>query len=215
MRHESILPSQALRTVRAEVATAAPLPATEDEKALIDDLEFEADGDMKDLGAVSMLVGDRDNDLKGYASDDLSDLAEVHGDPGTQQEHCLRGPDVKEPGGSAATVARCRAFIKQRVSDSLAGLDASGKPDLTRRTSIRLMLDLRGAVDAPLPTYYVRIGQALHAIQDSFSHSYRTPDQMKITVSSTGWISPMATWSSRTTDRGTPSSSIDATTPTR
>ncbi len=180
--HESIA-SQALRAARAELATAAPLPATEDDQALIDDLEFQADGDMRDIGAASMLIGDRDNDLKGHGSDDLSQLAEVQGDPSTQQEHCLRGPDDKEPGGSAATIARCRAFIKQRVRDSLAGLDASGRPDITKRTTIHVTLDLRGGVDVPLPTYYVRIGQALHAIQDSFAHSYRTPDQTKPTVS--------------------------------
>ncbi len=175
--------SQALRTVRTEFSTAAPLPATDDEQALIDDLEFQTDGDMSDLGGVSMLIGDRDNDLKGSGANDLTQLAEVHGNPNTQQEHCLRGPDQKEPGGSAAAVASCRAFIRGRVSDALAGLNASGKPDLAKRTTISVHLDLRGDVDAPLPTFYVRIGQALHAVQDSFAHSYRTSDQMKITVS--------------------------------
>jgi hypothetical protein len=43
-------------------------------------------------------------------------------------------------------------------------------------------LSFRGRVDASLPTYYARIGQAMHAIQDSFTHTYRTPDGMKITV---------------------------------
>jgi hypothetical protein len=37
-------------------------------------------------------------------------------------------------------------------------------------------------VNALLPTYYVRIGQAIHAVEDSFTHTYRTPDGMQITV---------------------------------
>jgi uncharacterized protein (TIGR03382 family) len=37
-------------------------------------------------------------------------------------------------------------------------------------------------VDALLPTFYVRMGQALHAVEDSFSHTYRTADGMQITV---------------------------------
>jgi hypothetical protein len=54
--------------------------------------------------------------------------------------------------------------------------------DLSKRTLLPLHLSLRGEIDALLPTYYVRIGQALHAMQDSFSHTYRTADGMKISV---------------------------------
>ena len=43
-------------------------------------------------------------------------------------------------------------------------------------------LSLRGQVDAPLPTYYLKIGQAIHAIEDSFTHTYRTADETQITV---------------------------------
>jgi len=68
------------------------------------------------------------------------------------------------------------------VLEAFDGLDARGRPDLTQRTSLGLHLSLRGHVDALLPTYYVRIGQAMHAIQDAFTHTYRTSDGMKITV---------------------------------
>jgi hypothetical protein len=179
--HETIT-SQALRAVRLDLATAAPLPATSNEQALVDDVQFTPDGDMKDLGAATLLVAVRDNDLKGRGSSDLSQLAEVHGDPNAQQEHCLRGPNQKEPGGSEAAVAACRKFIRARVLEALDGLDAKGKPDLTKRTTLTVHLSMRGQVDAPLPTYYVRIGQAMHAVQDSFTHTYRTADELKITV---------------------------------
>ena len=184
--HERIA-AQALRAVRLDLATAAPLPRTSDEQALIDDLQFTPDKDMIDLGGATLLIGTRDNDLKGRSSDDLTYLGAVHGDPNNQDEHCLRSAGQDEPGGSAAAVAACRAFIRGRVSEALDGLDANGAPDLAVRTSLPLYLALRGRVNALLPTYYVRIGQAIHALDDAFSHTYRTPDGMKITVAM-NWI---------------------------
>jgi hypothetical protein len=137
---------------------------------------------MTDLGGATLLVGARDNDLKGRAAMELSQLALVHGDPSAQREHCLRNSHEKEPDGSATAVQDCRAFIRERIAQALDGLDATSTPDLAKRTSLPLYLSLRHHVDASLPTYYVRIGQAIHAIEDSFTHTYRTPDSMQITV---------------------------------
>jgi hypothetical protein len=184
--HEKIT-ADALRAVRLELANAsaanaAPLPADRNERALIDDLEFKPPSDMNDLGGATLLVGVRDNDLKGRQSTDLSQLALVHGDPSAQREHCLRNTQEKEPGGSATAVLDCRAFISERIGQALDGLDAASNPDLAKRTSLPVFLSLRHRVDALLPTYYVRIGQAIHAIEDSFTHTYRSQDGMQITV---------------------------------
>jgi hypothetical protein len=179
--HESIT-SAALRAVRLELPTAAPLPADRNERALIKDLEFAPDDDMTDLGGATLLVGVRDNDLKGRDSGDLTQLALVHGNPSAQREHCLRNAHEKEPGGSEMAVRDCRAFIRERIGQALEGLDATGTPDLAKRTSLPLYLSVRHRVDALLPTYYVRIGQAIHALEDSFTHTYRTPNGLKITT---------------------------------
>jgi hypothetical protein len=182
--HEQIT-TDALRAVRLEpatIATAAPLPADRNERALITDLEFRPDDDMTDLGGATLLIGVRDNDLKGRDSNDLSQLALVHGDPNNQREHCLRNAHEKEPGGSQMAVADCRDFIAGRIQEALAALDAAGAPDPTNRTSLPLYLSLRHKVDASLPTYYVKVGQAIHALEDSFTHTYRTADGMKITT---------------------------------
>src|SRR5882724_12116710 len=119
--HEAIA-TQALRIVRGELPTAGPLPLTDDEQAFVDDLAFKSDNDMKDLGGATFLVSIRDNDLKGRAADDLSSLTEIHGNPDNQGEHCLRSLDQNEPEGSAAAVTTCRTFIRQRVTEALAGL---------------------------------------------------------------------------------------------
>jgi hypothetical protein len=179
--HEQIT-GDALRAVRQELATAAPLAADRNEQALIDDVEFPLPADLNDLGAASLLIGVRDNDLKGRQSNDVTELALVHGDPQLQREHCLRSSDDDEPDGSARAIADCRAFILERIGEALAGLDGSGAPDPANRTVLPVSLALRHRVDASLPTYYVRIGQAIHAVEDSFTHTYRTAGGMQITA---------------------------------
>ncbi len=179
--HERIT-SDALRAVRKELPTAHPLAANDDEKALIGDLQFKPDSDMDDLGGATLLIGIRDNDLKGRGSGDLSQLAAVHGNPDGQAEHCLRSLEQIEPGGSEAAMRDCRAFVHQKIADALDALDPAGDVDDTKRTILPLHLSLRGSVDASLPTFYVLMGQAIHAVEDSFTHTYRTPDGMKVTV---------------------------------
>lgn len=179
--HEEIT-SAALRTVRGELATGAPLPTTSNDQALIDDLQFTPDSDMRDLGGATLLAAVRDNDLKGRSSSDVTQLAAVHGNPDSQEEHCLRSSEEDEPGGSESAVAACRAFIRARILEALDGLDGAGKPDPTRRTALIVHLSLRGRVTAPLPTYYVKMGLAIHAIEDSFTHTYRTPNGKGVTV---------------------------------
>jgi len=186
--HEGIT-STALRAIRAEGAFAPPLTPTRDERAFIEDLQFYPAPDLRDLGGAALLASVRDNDLKGRGSDDLSALAEVHGNPDGQMEHCLRSAGQKEPGGSQAAVSDCRAFIRARAALALAGLDAGGTVDPGVRTALSVHLSIRGTIDVSLPTYYVRIGQALHAIEDSFAHTYRTADGRRITVA-LDWLGP-------------------------
>src|SRR3954468_15351061 len=156
--HEKVT-AQALRNARTMLEMPAAPQPTSDERALIDDLQFAPDADMRDLAGAALLAGVRDNDLKGNSQDDLTTLSAIHGNPDNQLEHCLRGPGQQEPGGSAAAVTACRGFIRGRVLEALAGMNASGNPDLGQRTALGLHLSLRGHVDAMLPTYYVRIGQ--------------------------------------------------------
>lgn len=179
--HERIT-TEALRSVREELANAAALPTSRNERALIDDLPFKVPADLRDIGGATLLVAVRDNDLKGHNSADLSQLALTHGNPHAQREHCLRGPDQEEPSGSEAAVLACRAFIRERIVLALAGLDQAGAPDPSKRTELKVYLALRHQVEAPLPSFYVHMGQALHTLEDSFTHTYRTADGMKITV---------------------------------
>jgi hypothetical protein len=181
----------ALRDARAAVPDAAPpLPVVGDDAPLVADLPFELEADAHELGAVALLLGVRDNDLKGRGSTDLEALAQIHGNPSTQDEHCLRALDDDEPTGTARAVARCRAYILGRVTAALDHLAADGTPDPDSRVGLPVTLAIRGRVTAPFPGFYLHLGQALHALQDSFSHSYRTADGRGVTVSLT-WLHPV------------------------
>lgn len=169
-----------LRIVRGQLATAPTIDPDRNDLALIKDLLFDLDPDMKDLAAATLVIGVRDNDLKGRGPNEVDTLALIHGDPNLQQEHCLRASDDDEPGGSARALAACRDFIRQKLVESLDGLDASGAPDPNKRTDLDVSLSLRGKVTASLPLFWVRMGQALHTVQDGFAHTFRSPDRLRI-----------------------------------
>jgi len=180
--HESIT-TLGLRKVRAEWPTAAPLPTSAKDQLVIDDLVFTPANDMMDIGSVTLLIGVRDNDLKGHSGIDTQQLAGIHGSNDTQREHCLRRLGHDEPGGSESALAECRDFVRNRFMAAIEqGLDANGHVDTTRRTEVDVQLAFRGRVTVPLPTFYVRMGQALHTLQDSFSHVFRTSDHLRVTV---------------------------------
>ncbi len=170
---------EALRAVRA-AGEAPPIPPTADEQALIDDLPYALDADARDLAGAALTLGVRDNDLHGRDPEDQADLVPVTGAPERQVEHCLRAPSQDEPTGTAAALADCRAFIHAHVAEALDGLGSDGRPDPARRVSLPVYLGIRGRIDASLPLFYVRMGQALHALQDGFSHTMRTADGLGV-----------------------------------
>lgn len=183
--HEDIT-MRALRRARARRAEARPLPpVTRDDRALIDDLQFETDPDMNDLGAVTLLNAVRYPDLHGQAPNEVDELAQVHGDASRQVEHCLRSPEHDEPTGTESALRACRAYIRGKIAEAIDGLDASSVPKEADRVPLAIDLSLRGGVEAPLPRYFVRMGEALHAVQDGFTHTYRAggpADRTKVTV---------------------------------
>ena len=180
--HEPIT-AEALRAVRARFDTAPVIPPSRDEAALIADAVFSPPADLvDDLAGMALLFGVRDNDLKGIDPLSSLDLIQVHGNPQTQDEHCIRGPGDDGDAGDAAAIAACRAFIATTATAALDGLDATGRVDATRRTELAMYLAVRGRATPMLPLFYVKIGAAMHALEDGFPHTYRTADGTKVTV---------------------------------
>jgi hypothetical protein len=180
--HEPIT-AAALRAVRARFDTAPVIPPSRDEAALIADAVFSPPSDLvHDLAGMALLFGVRDNDLKGIDPLSSLDLIQVHGNPETQDEHCIRGPADDGATGDTAAIAACRAFIAATATAALDGLDATGQVDPARRTELTLFVAIRGRVTPMLPLFYVKIGAAMHALEDGFPHTYRTADGARITT---------------------------------
>lgn len=185
--HEKIT-TAAFRAARAKYATAPVIAATRDEAALFDEVQFVPPADfVRDVAAMTLLLGVRDNDLKGHNPLDSLELTRVHGDPNTQEEHCIRSASDDGSAGDSAALDRCRAFIHTRVAEALAGLAADGTVDANQRTELAIYVSFAGHVDPELPVFYVKLGQAVHALEDGFTHTYRTADGLEVTTV-TNWI---------------------------
>lgn len=176
--HEEIT-GEALRAVRSE-GRAPPLAFARDERALAEDVPFTIPGGLNDLGGVTLIIGVRDNDLRGRGPADLETVATLHGDDALQQQHCLRRAGQDGAAGNTAAVADCRAFIKAKMIAAIDALDARSLPNPAMKTDVKVSLSLRGIVTAPLPTFYVRMGEGLHTMQDAFTHTLRTDDGAEI-----------------------------------
>jgi hypothetical protein len=177
--HERITMA-ALRTLRTQVTNAPQVSPDNNDLSLITDLPFALDGDMKDIASAALIIGVRDNDLHGNGPTDISQLAAIHGNPENQKEHCLRDAEDDEPGGSERALVACQGFIRGKLVEALDGLDANGVPDPDRRVGIDVSLSLRGGVSASLPLFWVRLGQAVHTLQDAFTHTFRSADRMRV-----------------------------------
>lgn len=174
------LTSSVLGSVRAAVDTAPVLPLSEEQAPIARDLPFEAPGELRDLGGITLLFAVRDVDLKGNAPTDAAELAMVHGDPDLQEEHCLRRPEDDEPDGSRAAIERCVAYMRSELRAALDALDEEGRPDPELRSPIQVHLAIRGKVTLRLPRFYLHMGHALHTVQDSFTHTLRSEDGLRV-----------------------------------
>ena len=152
-------------------------PASEEAERLANQLPIEVPGRHQNLWAVSTVIGTRWPDFEGAQPSDFIALNGVHLDPNDQREHCLRGPGQDDtpgdPSGSRAAVASCRAFILEQVDLALGDGDTI---DVNATETQEMWLSFVGEDDVEVQTFGFHVGQALHAIQDSFSHTVRTDD---------------------------------------
>src|SRR5207244_2133994 len=83
---------------------------------------------------LSLLIGNRYNDLHGAAAGDLPEFSAVQNGPEFQREHCLRGSGDRGPGGDRSALAACRAFILEEISAAI------GDGDLAATEQVRIAL---------------------------------------------------------------------------
>lgn len=158
----------------------APTPLSHDDARLRDNLEFDASPYDANIYALSLVLGVRNADTHGGPDFSFANNAAAANAPDDQAAHCLRRADQDGPEGDAAAVADCRAWIESLYWQALGGLDEDGNVTPDTRTDAKVATEFQGSVSYPLSRLYYFAGHALHAVQDSFTHSFRSPDGRRI-----------------------------------
>jgi hypothetical protein len=177
--HELVTREAWEATERELPEVTVPLRSSGDDEALMNDLDFDLSKSRRNIGFATLILGVRDNDVKQHGPNDLKNLSPVASDPKLQPEHCLRAPDQDEPNGSRDAVEACREYIRGQLLAALDGLDAQGRPDPSVREKLSVSLAIRGTTDVSVPSFFLHAGRGLHAIEDSFTHTFRNPKNPK------------------------------------
>ncbi len=147
-----------------------------DDARLRDNVDFNASRYDANLYALSLVIGVRNADTHGGASFSFGNNATAANAPDDQRAHCLRTASQDGAEGDAAAVADCRAWIESLYWQALGSLDKSGDVSPDARTEVTVATEFQGSVSYRLSGLYYYGGRAIHAVQDSFTHSFRSPD---------------------------------------
>ena len=160
--------------------TTPPEPTGED-KRLPESLQFDIAAYDANPYAWALILGVRFPDLYGAPDFDFDNLARVHNAIDGQGEHCLRDQD--QDGGDAgneAAIGACKQLIERMYWQALATLDANGQVNADQVVPATVYLQFIGKTDYPVSGFYFYAGRGLHAVQDSFTHTYRTKDWRRV-----------------------------------
>jgi hypothetical protein len=148
-----------------------------DARAALDDLPFAVPDDLRDAWGLALLIGARNNDVGSSDPFDFAQLTELHNDPDRQMQHCLRLKEHDREEGDVLALGTCRAYILEEIE---AALGDGEEVDLERTESVETRLVFRGRLDLDLQTYGFHLGMAVHALQDSYTHTFRRADDERV-----------------------------------
>ena len=131
-------------------------------------------GDADALWRTSLVLGVRDPDLRGNGPADLIRLRWVHLPEVTQDDHFLRRSEHDGAAGVAGAAQEGRERLLALIEASAEAYAAD--PEGTRLVPVRAWIQYYHAVEVEVWEPFYRLGEALHLVQDSFTHTYRSDD---------------------------------------
>ncbi len=173
--HERIT-ADALRDAGWPEGARPPAP-NETERRIIDDLLFELESLPEDPWSAALLIGARFADVGEESPRDFAALSQLHNDPARQVEHCLRRESDDGEAGDGKALAACRNFILDQLERAIGPGD---DVDLATQIAIGTHLKFRAEVEIDVDRFAFHLGRALHALQDSYAHSFRNPDDRRV-----------------------------------
>ena len=153
-----------------------PPALTGNDASLHDNVEFNASRYDANIYALSLIIGVRNADTHGGQDFSFGNNANAANADDDQRAHCLRTKGQDGAAGDAAAVADCRSWIESLYWLSLSSLDDGGKVSADDRTYVSVATEFQGPVSYPVSQLYYFAGRAMHAVQDSFTHTFRSPD---------------------------------------
>ncbi len=125
----------------------------------------------------SLVIGLRSPDTDGHSILELNNTRLVHVPRGKQYRHLLREPDDDGLTGNRRAVEGTRAEVVAKVRQAL---DALEKPADEQFIEVDTFVEFYGMVPLKVwaPAFY--LGEALHRVQDSFSHALRSEDLRRV-----------------------------------
>jgi hypothetical protein len=157
---------------------ARQAPASDETtERILSDLPFDLPAGAADPWGMALIIGVRSNDLGSADPFDLAALSTLHNDPARQPEHCLRQEGDDREQGDVSALASCRAFIMDELE---AALGTGDEIDTDATVSVETFLVFRGRIDLNLNRYGYHLGRAVHALEDSYTHTFRNPDDARV-----------------------------------
>lgn len=149
-----------------------PPVLSEKDRRIIEDLPFDVDDVVRDAWGMALLIGVRDNDLRGHGPTDVAELVDVHNDPKGQSDHCLRRGEDDGPAGDQTALDACKTFILEQIEIAIGSED---RVEIASPVRVQVSLSFRGQVYVDISRFGYHIGRALHALQDGYTHTFRSP----------------------------------------
>jgi len=126
---------------------------------------------------ASLLAGVRANDTDGHSTLNLNALRSMHVHPEMQYEHFLRAQDDDYEQGNIHAIEMGREKILYFFELMKQFLIL---PRASQIIDVGIAMDFHGEVKIQVWAVAFFLGKALHTLQDSFSHTIRTDDMMRI-----------------------------------
>ncbi|MFT5352827.1 MAG: hypothetical protein ACI9KE_000024 [Polyangiales bacterium] len=125
----------------------------------------------------AVIMGVRDPDSEGLSPTDLSGSRYLHANTEGQAQHALRRAEDDGPEGNAAAARGVRESIEAELIEAQNWFS---RPLGEQTREVDYFLESYGPVRVRVwaPAFF--LGRALHTLQDSFSHTLRTPDMRRL-----------------------------------
>ena len=143
--------------------------------------------------AFSLFVGVRAPDTEGHSIANLDALRRIHANPTpeAQYRHTLRALGDDRIEGNLTAVEGAREEIRKSFNKALASLQ---EPPEAQGGKAPVVLDFYGRVFVDVWEPAFRIAEAMHTVQDSFSHTIRSEaDGLKSIVTVLNYIDAIST----------------------